>query len=87
MYYVYVLRSVKDSSFYIGYTTNLKRRFSEHNDGRSQATKYKRPYCLLFYEAFTNRIDAKHREEYLKSGWEFRNLKTLLKKTLEGEVA
>lgn len=87
MYYVYVLQSLKDNSFYIGYTTNLKRRFSEHNEGKSQATRYKRPYQLLFYEAFTNRIDAKHREEYLKSGWGFRSLKKLLRKALLGEVA
>lgn len=82
MYYVYILQSIKDKSLYIGYTTDLKKRFAEHNNGLSLATKYKRPYKLLFYEAFTNRIDAKHREVYLKSGWGFRSIKKLLKRAL-----
>ena len=62
MYYVYILKSQKDQSLYIGYTSDLKKRFQEHNNGLSLATKYKRPYKLIFYEAFMNRIDAKHRE-------------------------
>ena len=86
MYYVYVLLSEKDKSFYIGYSADLKRRFAEHNAGKSKSTKYKVPYRLLFYEAFTNRKDAKHREEYLKSGWGFRSLNKMLVNAL-GEVA
>lgn len=82
MYYVYILKSQKDCSLYIGYTTDLKKRFKEHNDGLSTSTKYKRPYRLIFYEAFTDRIDAKHREIYLKSGWGFRSIKKLLKRSL-----
>lgn len=82
MYYVYILKSSKDGSLYIGYTTNLKKRFSEHNKGLSIATKHKRPYKLIFYEAFLNRIDAKHREVYLKSGWGFRSIHILLKRSL-----
>lgn len=87
MYYVNVLQSSVDSSFYIGYTSHLKKRFNEHNRGLSQATKYKRPYTLLFYEAFIDRIDAKNREEYLKSGWGFRCIKKILKRTLSGRIA
>ncbi len=82
MYYVYVLRSEKDESLYIGYTNDLKKRFSEHKKGLSTYTKNKRPYKLIFYEAFINRVDAKHRETYLKSGWGFRSIKKLLKKSL-----
>lgn len=51
-YYVYILQSKKDKSFYIGYTSDLKKRFQEHNSGKSQATKPFRPYDLIFYEAF-----------------------------------
>lgn len=81
-YYVYILRSQKDESLYIGYTTDLKKRFKEHNDGKSLATKPFRPYTLIYYEAFLNRIDAKHREVYLKSGWGFRSIKKMLKNYL-----
>jgi putative endonuclease len=82
MYYVYILQSLKDKSLYIGYTDNLKRRFEEHNSGKSFATKPFRPYKLIFYEAFLNRIDAKNREKYLKSGWGWRTIKKLLKNQL-----
>lgn len=82
MFYVYILKSLKDNSLYIGYTHDINRRVEQHNSGLSLATKYKRPYKLLFYEAFTDRIDAKHREVYLKSGWGFRSIKKMLKRGL-----
>ena len=65
-YYTYILQSLKDNSFYIGYTSNLKKRFQEHNSGKSLATKPHYPYKLIFYEAFLDRSDAKNREKYLK---------------------
>ncbi len=79
MFYAYILQSLKDKSLYIGYTADLKKRFSEHNNGKPKATKPFRPYKLIFYEAFINRVDAKRREEYLKSGWGFRSIKKMLK--------
>lgn len=82
-YYIYILESQKNDSLYIGYTTDLRKRFKQHNKGESLATKPFRPYKLIFYEAFLNRIDAKHREEYLKSGWGNRSVKKLLKRYLE----
>jgi putative endonuclease len=78
MFYVYILQSLKNKSLYIGYTSDLKKRFSEHNDGKSLATKPFRPYNLIFYEAFLNQKDAKLREEYLKSGWGFRSIKKMM---------
>lgn len=78
-YYVYILQSYKNKSLYIGYTSDLKKRFKEHNSGESKATKPFYPYKLIFYEAFLNRVDAKDREEYLKSGWGFRSIKKMLK--------
>ena len=68
---------------YIGYTTDLRKRFDQHNNGESLATKPFKPYKLIFYEAFLNRKDAKSREEYLKSGWGWRSVKKLLKNYLE----
>lgn len=83
-YYVYILQSHKDKSLYIGYTADLKKRFKEHNDGKSSATKPFRPYSLIYYEAFLNRIDAKNREEYLKSGYGRRTINKMLKKYFKG---
>ena len=67
MYYTYVLQSLKDKKLYIGFSSNLKRRFAEHQDGKNQSTKFRRPFELIFYEAFKNENDAKRREEYFKT--------------------
>ncbi len=82
MYYVYILQSSKNNSLYIGYTSDLRKRFKEHNEGKSLATKPFRPYKLIFYEAFLNEIDAKNREEYLKSGYGRKTIKKMLKEYL-----
>jgi putative endonuclease len=68
MFYVYLLHSTKDNGFYIGYSTNLKRRLSEHKRGASFATKSRDPWKLIYYEAYTEREDAEGREKFLKSG-------------------
>ena len=67
MYYTYVLHSLKDNKFYIGYTENLKRRFEEHEKGLVESTKHRRPLTLIYYEACLNRSDATHREKYFKT--------------------
>lgn len=82
-YYVYILRSRKDKSLYIGHTRDLRKRIKKHNSGESLATKPRRPYELIFYEAFLNRMDAKNREEYLKSGYGRKTIKGMLKKYFE----
>ncbi len=81
-YYTYILQSQKNNSLYIGYTSDLKKRFKQHNNGKNQSTKPFRPYKLIFYEAFLNRIDAKHREEYLKSGFGRRSINKMIEKYL-----
>jgi putative endonuclease len=68
VFYVYVLRSESDSGFYIGFSTNLKRRLAEHMRGASFATKSRGPWKLIYYEAYTEREDAEGRERFLKSG-------------------
>jgi len=64
---------------YIGYTTNLEKRFKEHNDGLNQSTKPYRPWKLIYYEACLNEKDAKRREGYLKKTQGQRLLKRRLK--------
>ena len=67
MHYVYVLQSVRDKKFYTGYTKNLKLRFNEHQKGRVESTKDRKPFKLIYYEACLNQQDATHREKYLKT--------------------
>lgn len=59
MYYVYLLKSKKDSTLYIGYTNDLKGRLVEHNEGQSIATKHKAPFQLIYYESYKSQSDAK----------------------------
>jgi putative endonuclease len=67
-FYVYLLHSTSASGFYIGFSSDLKRRLVEHKQGASFATKSRAPWKLIYYEAYTEREDAKGREKYLKSG-------------------
>ena len=68
MYYVYVLKSEKDNRLYIGSTSNLSKRLKEHNDGKVESTRYRRPLELIFYEAYKDEEIARKREKLLKRG-------------------
>lgn len=71
MYYLYILRSLKNKKLYIGSTPNLKARFKSHNNGENKATKPNIPYELIFYSGFRNKEDAINSEQYFKTtaGW------------------
>ncbi len=66
MFYIYTLKSRKDRNLYIGYTNNLNRRVSEHNDGLNRSTKPRTPFDLIYYEAYISQADAEKREKNLK---------------------
>jgi putative endonuclease len=68
VHYVYVLQSDSDHGLYIGYSANLRRRLSEHQNGLALATSYRGPWKLIYYEAYVDERDARGREEFLKSG-------------------
>lgn len=83
MYQVYVLRSKKDSSFYVGYTNNIERRLKEHNNGLVEYTRKYLPWRLIYYESFLSIEDAKKREKSLKSfGKAFSQLKLRIQDSL-----
>ncbi len=81
MFYTYVLQNKRDD-LYIGYTSNLKRRFLEHNQGLNLSTKKYRPWVIIYYECCLNENDAKRRENYLKTTQGGRLLKRRLKEYL-----
>ena len=82
MYYVYVLRSRKDKQFYTGFTRDLRIRLKKHNEGQVSSTRFRCPFELLYYEAYTDQRDAIRREKYLKSGMGKRDLRNRLKGAL-----
>ena len=67
-WHVYVLKSLKDNSRYVGITSNIYRRLQEHNSGKSKYTKGHAPYKIVYQEKFLNRNLARDREKYFKSG-------------------
>jgi putative endonuclease len=73
-----------DKQFYVGFTSNLKQRVQEHNDGNVSSTKERRPLKIVYYEACHNQSDATHREKYLKTAWGKRYLKERMKHYLTG---
>jgi len=78
MFYMYILKSLKDNELYIGSTNDLKKRLKEHNSNLNQSTKARSPFKLIYYEAYINEEDARYREHNLKL--RARALKQLLKR-------
>jgi predicted GIY-YIG superfamily endonuclease len=68
MHYVYLLESEAGGQRYIGVTTDLKRRFVDHNSGKSSHTSKFCPWKLVTYVAFSDHGKAELFERYLKSG-------------------
>lgn len=66
MYYVYVLKSQKDLKLYTGSTIDLRKRFKEHNDGKVFSTRARRPFDIIYFEAYKSEKDARKRESNLK---------------------
>ncbi|MFA6536724.1 MAG: GIY-YIG nuclease family protein [Candidatus Paceibacterota bacterium] len=78
MYYTYFIKSLKDGTFYTGSTGDLRKRLNQHNTGRSNYTKSRLPFELLYYEACLDESRAKARELFLKSGMGKRYLRQRL---------
>ena len=74
-YFVYLLISLKDFSYYVGSTENLSTRLKDHNNQRSRYSSGKVPWKLIWYSAFQDKSKAYKFERYLKegSGFAFRN--------------
>ena len=66
MYYVYILKSLKNSSLYIGCTKNLEMRLLMHNQGKSYHTRKCSPWRLTYFEGYLSKEDAYGREKSLK---------------------
>ncbi len=67
MFFAYILRSLKDGSYYYGSTEDLESRLLEHNAGKVRYTKGHRPYELHYSEQFATRSEALRREKFFKS--------------------
>jgi putative endonuclease len=66
MWYVYALKG--DNRIYIGMTSDLRRRFSEHKQGKTHSTSRMGELILVYYEAFLSKLDASKQEKFYKTG-------------------
>lgn len=78
-HYVYILKSINNNFIYIGSTSNLRKRFEEHNRKEELSTKHYVPFGLIHYEAYRNIKDAKRRKGYLKTTKGKTTLRLMLK--------
>jgi putative endonuclease len=76
MFYTYVLISKKDGELYIGYSADLRKRLIEHNQGMVDATRLRRSFDIVYYEACLDEAKAIKREKYFKTGFGRRFLKS-----------
>ncbi len=66
-YYVYILAKARNSTFYVGITSNLPKRIWEHkNDIADGFTKKYGIKTLVYYEIFDDPQNAIRREKRLK---------------------
>ena len=69
MYYVYIIQSIKNpEQIYVGHTSDLKKRLSNHNSGTTAHTVKYAPWEVISYFGFKNRDKSLSFEKYLKSG-------------------
>jgi putative endonuclease len=68
MYTVYVLYSERYNKIYVGFTSDLEKRFLSHNElGIKGWTKNFRPWKIIHSEIFETKVEAMNREKQLKS--------------------
>ena len=78
MFFVYILQSLKDFSFYVGQCDDLDHRMSKHADGMSKYTASKRPLRLVYFECYGSRSEALKREKQIKNMKSRKFIKTLI---------
>jgi len=64
----YVLKSRKNGRLYTGSTNDLRRRLAEHGRGQTRYTAQAGPFDLVYTEKCEDRLEARRRERYLKTG-------------------
>ena len=75
MHCVYILKSEKDGSLYIGKTNDVVRRLAEHNSGHTPSIRSKRPYVLLELITCESEKAARIMEKEYKKGYKREEIK------------
>ena len=73
-YFVYMLKSLgKEPVTYVGYTKDLKKRISLHNNNKGAKFTRGRKWKLIYTEKHSSKKEAISREYYIKNNRTFRN--------------
>lgn len=72
--YTYILRC-SDNSLYTGWTTDIKRRLSEHNSGDhgAKCTRARRPCKLVYYESFEDDEELSAKQKAMSREWHIKH--------------
>ena len=65
-YFVYIIQSDLDHSYYKGFSENPQERIVYHNLGKSRYTATKLPWHMVYIEEMDTKRDALIREKSLK---------------------
>ena len=82
LFYVYIIQSLIDNSYYIGYTKNLEKRVFQHNNAKTGYTSKKSPWILIYSESFEIKSLALKREYFLKN----QKSSNFIKKLISGKT-
>ena len=66
-YFVYVLKSRKDGSYFKGITKDIALRLKHHNSGKHTTTKHKIPLEVVYIEMHETKIEANKRKKFFTS--------------------
>ena len=62
----------------MGFSSNVEKRLKEHNSGKTRSTKGFRPWVIIFTEEFSDRMTAREKEKYYKTGIGKEKLKNMV---------
>ena len=77
-YFVYVIKSQVDGRIYVGFSSDVEKRLKEHNCGKTKSTKGFCPWVMIFKEEIPDRIEARKKEKYYKTGIGKEKLKNMV---------
>lgn len=67
MWYIYIIKSLKDNYRYIGYTSDWRKRLIYHNKGSNRSTKVHRPFKFIYLKTYDTKQQVIKIEQKLKS--------------------
>ncbi len=66
MHYIYIVECC-DGTYYTGYTNDVKKRITAHNEGKgAKYTRGRRPVILKYQESYHTKSEAMSREYAIK---------------------